>query len=364
MKINSAITPQTLSTKLTRIAYGFFMLIVLSTYTANLATTLVTTPVTLYKVANIDEAASKKMSVCAFSAAAITTLATFYPTINVVKIATTDAAVCVQALIQGQCDAAALFQSDWDAVVNKQAGNTGCVLSKVGRPAMPFNGGWAYDQDLAANCTSGMEASISSLLINYQSSGSFANQYAIDLSTYWDESCSTKRVEAAAQPIVIYVLSGPFVIYGATLVFAFICSIVSGFWTSNLKNGRVGWRAIPIVGTAGMLCVGVKEGDGCVCVRRGGGGDKDGVDADGKPVVASARWCGCCASSSSSSSGTAAGTPATAVGDQALATDPTDKVDGVAAPLLTSTASPQDPLATDVRGWDGTFVVRTRNDEL
>ena len=370
--MNTYVTPQTLSTKLTRVGYGFFVLIMLASYTANLATTLVTAPVVTYQVANIDEAASKGLSVCAFSAAAITTLKTFYPSIKVVTITTTDAAVCLQALIAGQCGAAVLFQSDWDAVVNKKAGNTGCVLAKVGRSVMPFNGGWAYNQDLASNCTSGMEATISSQLISYQSSGSFSNQYSIDLSVYWDQSCATDTVKATAVPITIYEIAGPYVIFAGTLLFAFIISILSGIWTNNQKNGRDGWRAVPIVGTAGMVCFGEKAGHGCLCAGRGAGdkGAKDGVDADGRPVAASAGRCGCWASCCGGASAATAseGAPATDT-----TTSPTgDRLDAPVAAFVASQdpqggQGPQGPQGPpiDVTREEGTsFVVKTRTDKL
>jgi hypothetical protein len=103
------ISSQSVSTKVLRIGYGFFMLMIISAYTANLASTLISSPVTLYQLKDIDDAVARKLSICAFNQAAITTLTTYYPGVTVVKIDTTDAAVCLQAVIAGK-DCSALQQ--------------------------------------------------------------------------------------------------------------------------------------------------------------------------------------------------------------------------------------------------------------
>ena len=93
-----------------------------------------------------------------------------------------------------------------------------------------------------------METTISSLITGIQNSPSFANQYAIALSVYFDQSCATTDGSATAVPITIHDILGPFVIFGFMSLFASIGCLFGGFWKKYLHEGKLGWRAMPVIG--------------------------------------------------------------------------------------------------------------------
>jgi ABC-type amino acid transport substrate-binding protein len=90
----------------------------------------------------MDDAVSRGASICAFGSATAYSVLAQYPTIKAVKINSNQVPVLMQAVRDGECDAALLGQVDWLIAQGEMASNPDCNLVQVGDPVRIISGSW------------------------------------------------------------------------------------------------------------------------------------------------------------------------------------------------------------------------------
>jgi len=121
-----------------KLLFSFFLLIIVSTYTANLATYLISAnSQKQLPISNIAQANAKRARICFRKGAAAIALTTAqYKGVKVVSSTTTSNIEVLQMLQRGECDAAILAHNDWQIAIETAASYQGwagapCNLQSV-----------------------------------------------------------------------------------------------------------------------------------------------------------------------------------------------------------------------------------------
>merc|ERR1711963_1191473 len=121
-------TVRSSSSKIVVVGYGFFILICGATFTANTAAFLVVRAERTSQISSIEDAISKRKTVCAFQATS-KTVKMAYPGVILNEVKNTDA--MYEAYRGGMCDAIIAAEA---LVATGQSKNELCDLFLVGKP--------------------------------------------------------------------------------------------------------------------------------------------------------------------------------------------------------------------------------------
>jgi hypothetical protein len=167
-------SPSKASTKLLNMGYFFFMMLLLTTYTANLTSSLVVNDsVRLSSMATANEKGSK---VCVLSGSAASgVISATYPNVHQVIDSSLKSADDIDSLFarmrHGDCDGAVVAMIDWETQSIREDSNPDCNLVLVD-DFRPFSGAMPYLLDYATPyCTSMVETVLSAILVSLTAAG-------------------------------------------------------------------------------------------------------------------------------------------------------------------------------------------------
>jgi hypothetical protein len=173
------VSPLSATGRIARLGYAFFLLIIIASYTANLASYLMILQQPTYKFMSLQDVSAKGGTVCVKDPIAIDLLAR-YPRIRVYQLASkTNPVPVVQALSSGQCDAALLYKEAWITAQGVPNANPNCDIVQVGGPIIPIDGAWMFAKDYSQACTAAMGDAYSYLLATTLNDGSFDQLYQV-----------------------------------------------------------------------------------------------------------------------------------------------------------------------------------------
>ena len=113
--------------------FGFFVLIIAASYTANLASCFISAKIVSAPMQSIDDADSRGLSVCVLAGTVAEAIVqSTYSKLNMVSVNSVDVAGMIQAMNQGQCQGAVMSQSDWDMAQVDATCNSQCNLISAG----------------------------------------------------------------------------------------------------------------------------------------------------------------------------------------------------------------------------------------
>jgi len=111
------------------IGFCFFILIMMSSYTANLASNLISANVLSTPLSSINDADSRGIPVCVLAGTvAQTALQSSYSQLKVVPIYSLFVSDLIQAMKEGQCQGSVMSRSDWDMAQLDSTCNSQCNL--------------------------------------------------------------------------------------------------------------------------------------------------------------------------------------------------------------------------------------------
>ena len=255
--------PKTCASMLLKFGYSFFVLIILASYTANLASDLVTAKRAAYSVDSMASANAQGQTICylASNSASATTL-TGYPKVKQqsISVVTDPQITLLRALKAGQCDGAVLYKTDWLAVQESKAANPDCDLVQRGDSLRPFDGSFAYNLDFSSKCTALVETTFSTILNAMMSDGAYDNLLQQRMAATADETCPAFNPTAGTAQLSFSLLAGIYTVFGATSGLAMVVLVVSvvGAWVRR----REGCRRGSVSGSGAGAGYGVSEGWG------------------------------------------------------------------------------------------------------
>ena len=137
--VTSTNTPE----KMLNVGFTFFLVIILASYTANLASNLIRLDTLTPNIADMDDANTRGLKICVGSGStAQTVISSSYPRIDLVSIKSSKVSVTMAAVVECKCDGAVIFKYEWDSRQNLHAANPHCNLVAVDYNIRPFSGAW------------------------------------------------------------------------------------------------------------------------------------------------------------------------------------------------------------------------------
>lgn len=211
------------------IGYSFFVLLVIATYTASLASFLISQQTPSISVTSIDDANTRALPICALSGStAATILKADYPKIQYVPGYGTASDLLV-SMRNGDCIGSVLAMSEWLYAEARKDSNPNCDLVMVDKAFRKIHGSWPYKVDYSNKCTSVVEMVLSSIIIDMSADGSLDAIWEDNLSQATNVDCSMSPFSDAflssASPVSQYDvndLAGVIYIYVAALLLAIV----------------------------------------------------------------------------------------------------------------------------------------------
>ena len=239
-----------------QMGYSFFLLILLSAYTANLTSFFVIVPNYNTPFASIDDANSLGASICAQNGtAAYSVLQSSYKNIQIVAVSkkfTSTQLLMELSRPQPRCSGAVLNKNDWEINQINAAANPNCNLVQVGQNIRAIDAGWPYLVDYNRNCTSLVEAAVSEAIVSMTLDGTLDTLFYDHVSAAASIDCSGATTDnPQSAQLTEVTMAGVFLIYCAFVflaVTAMLFQVQGGGWCgvfgpSEKKNGVV--RAHP-----------------------------------------------------------------------------------------------------------------------
>jgi hypothetical protein len=208
-----------------QMGYSFFLLILLSAYTANLTSFFVVVPNYITPYVNIDDANARGASICSQNGtAAFSVLQTGYKNIQIVPVSKkfTPTQLLQQLTVpDSKCTGVVLAQNDWAINQVNAAVNPYCNLVQVGPSIRNIDSGWPYLVDYNRNCTSLVEAAVSEALVSMTLDGTLDSLFYDRVSMAANIDCSGATTDNLQSSQLTEVsMAGVFLIYCAFVFFA------------------------------------------------------------------------------------------------------------------------------------------------
>lgn len=178
------------------LAYSFFLIIVLASYTANLASMLVTATVETTPVQSIQDANNIGASICVlhtFTAAA-TVLSTSYPNVKIVRVTGTTNIPLYAALRAGTCSGAVVATADYDYSLVWTETNPTCKMTRVGGVFRSIQGSWAFKTDFQKTCSYVLQAVLDEIIVGMKGDGSYDAILQNSLGTFGDTGLACREL--------------------------------------------------------------------------------------------------------------------------------------------------------------------------
>jgi len=163
--------PNTRPGAIVSLSLSFFAVLMLSAYTANLASFLVIeNSVTRADIEEVTDVVTNGLSMCILrDGAKHEILKDFYPNAKFVTSSSEEGAYL--DLVNGKCDFAISGVSAWREFQRKQSINAGCNLIRVGRVFKSQDAGFATASDAGTKCTSLVRDTINVLFLDMHDDG-------------------------------------------------------------------------------------------------------------------------------------------------------------------------------------------------
>ena len=234
------------------IGLSFFVLIIVATYTANLASSFINNTPQILALSSMEEANRLHSKVCASIGQTTATLLANYP--SVVPVLLTPPSnwqsapgYVLHELSRGKCDAALVAMTDWEFNRGNTTVNPKCNLALAGSPVSVINGAWIYRMIDTKYCSRLVAEVFNQVLINWTATGYYQNLYdtAVQNSLFNAKHCA--EVEASAEsvsrdfpPLILIEM----IVYRSLLQSALTLSDVGGifviygiFWLAAVVRG-------------------------------------------------------------------------------------------------------------------------------
>ena len=231
--------PRKTSTKLLNMGYYFFILIIVATYTANMASFLILRTDT--RLSSMTDAVNNRAHICAIHASsAATVLTTYYPTISVVTNPNYKAADNLPNLFQmmrdGMCEGTVATMIDWQTWQVRAEANANCDLVLVDT-FREYSGALPYLLDYVTYCSSLLEAVMTNLIVGMKATGQLDQIRDNYLHTNWaNVVCATSTTSISSNQMTLVNMAGVVLVYMIFVGAAFIHVILEKVYKYTKKR--------------------------------------------------------------------------------------------------------------------------------
>lgn len=223
------ILPRTHAGQIVSFSMSFFAMLLLASYTANLASFLVIEKTNLaLQVNTVNDIVQLGKSMCVWgTTAAETVIRDTFPTVILADDFKSDKEV-LQGVKEGQCNYAIVSLASYELYKGMEAVNKDCDLVRIGRPFRNTKGGFATQSDAGTFCTSLVRDMLHAHLRIMETEGFIDDawkDYYKERHDIDDESCSSDNIESSTKEtsdtLNITNLGGVFLFHGVLLFVSF-----------------------------------------------------------------------------------------------------------------------------------------------
>lgn len=196
------------------VGFSFFTLILGATYTANLATFLISSGSLTVKFTSLDDANTHRIDVCVQSGTyAASVLQSYYPLVptTIIPSGPNSVQVMLDAMLSGQCSAAVLQQVEWD--LNQFNVDRNCKIAVAGSSVRSLAGSLAYHHDYFDKCTSMVQDVIDQILETMKADGTFIDLWNKAIVQSANIQCPAIQGLSPSSSLGIANLAGLFYVY-------------------------------------------------------------------------------------------------------------------------------------------------------
>jgi len=231
------------SGQLVAFSLSFFAMLMLSAYTANLATSLVVTSIPGSTINSVDDIVDLRLTMCVMGNSGFEeAIRQDYKGAILVR-KSTDKDI-IDGLNNGDCDYAITSRTYWEEAQSSRQHNQACNLTQVGRQVEAFEGGFATKSDAGTRCTSLIRDVFDAHLREMRMDGFLDKAWARHFETRSDVICSDSDesgIDAVSaddiQRLNLKGMGGIFILHFAFLVVACIFSALTK-WRARRKDER------------------------------------------------------------------------------------------------------------------------------
>lgn len=208
--------PRRASTQIIIMGFFFAALVLVASYTANLASLLITAPSTTTPYTSLEQANRQRATICVLygtTAYSYLTDSTSYPGIRLKvnrTLSSNQGDKLLLSVVDGQCSGAVLNLIDWQFYMNEREVNSQCNLVQV-ETVQTYVGAFPYLVDFSKHCTSFVETVLSTLLIGMRSDGVLDDIVETNLLLGQDLFCDDE--EQPSEVLSVKNMSGVLIIY-------------------------------------------------------------------------------------------------------------------------------------------------------
>ena len=205
---------------------SFFAMLMLSSYTANLASFLVNKNSGTDQIEEVGDLVARGLSMCILDAATKFSIGAEFPNaIFVDKKLEADALIGLQG---GECDYAVLSLAGWEELQNVRTINDECELVRMGRVYKNFAAGFAMHADAGVYCTSLVREVFHVHFLEMNEDGFVKERWRNHFKrSYGSASCApgSKDNDDEIQTLTLTNLGGIFIFHGIFLMIAIMFSM-------------------------------------------------------------------------------------------------------------------------------------------
>jgi hypothetical protein len=215
---------------------SFFAMLMLSAYTANLASFLVNKNSPQSEVYTVGDIVNQRKSMCILDAAKKEAIMAQYPqALFVKKDSEVDA---IKGLINFECDYAISGISGWEELKNNQVINEGCALKRVGQIFKHYEAGFAMRSDSGVHCTSLLREVFHIHFLEMHDNGFIRERWGNHIQrNQVGPTCSAEAdTEENSDILTVTNVGGIFVIHAICLFIAIISSFIGKTYNKKCRT--------------------------------------------------------------------------------------------------------------------------------
>lgn len=255
--------------------FAFFLVIVVSCYTANIASIYIGQQSATLSLTSIDAANTLRAPVCALmGTTAASVVQTAYSKVKLVPIPGNSPSSLLKAIDNNQCAGAVMPITDWNLCQVDKNVNHGCRFQQAGPTVRSISGAWPYKLDFSVACTSFLNAVISDIITEMMADGSLDAMHAAAVASASTVDCNSDSMAAGPSlQVDVADISGLIWIYIAAICLALLVHFQSQLRAWLISKGYYYDSALDSLSSAGSNFASVDGFDADA--------DADGQSSDG-----------------------------------------------------------------------------------
>jgi hypothetical protein len=222
--------------QLVSFSLSFFAMLMLSAYTANLASFLVNQSINQIEVETVGDIVRKGYTMCVMDAAQKEAIEMEYPHARF-KLKLFEADV-YNGVLNMDCDYAISTVDAWKEFQNNPDTNPNCELTRVGRVFKVFDAGFAMAADSGVHCTSLLREVFHIHFLEMHDDGFIKELFEKDLKNKNDNrSCSeAEGLDSDSEQLNLKNLGGVFLLHGCLIGIAILSMIMGKYYNKHWRE--------------------------------------------------------------------------------------------------------------------------------